>query len=395
MGTANQPLLYRFTIIGAGASGLWLAHALLEHGLLENQTLCIVEADRKKENDRTWCYWAQKPIEPAEAISKQWARVHQHHASPEPKSLAPYHYYHIRSADFYSIVKDRLKACKNVSWIEEELLEYHEQESHVCLATYTHQWTSQQVFLSALPALSANIAPARNNNGHGLFLWQSFVGWRVKTATNAFEEDNMSMMDFSIAQNNQTQFMYELPFSKTEALVEMTRFGKEKLTVAEAEVELKKYFLDKGKGAYTIEEVETGAIPMTPQFDSRQRYLHPHTRTVLIGTLAGAIKPSTGFGFKRMNEYATALASAIKNNTALPTMYRPFRFRLYDELLLSILTETPQRGKEIFEQLFRRQPIQRILKFLDEKTSFYEELLIFIRLPIRLFLKSLLSRIFT
>jgi lycopene beta-cyclase len=90
-----------------------------------------------------------------------------------------------------------------------------------------------------------------------------------------------------------------------------------------------------------------------------------------------------------MQAYANALAISLKEKTSLPSMYRSYRFRLYDILLLRILQNQPNRGKEIFEQLFRTQSIQRILKFLDEETTIFEEIAIFSRLPIRLFLKSL------
>ena len=381
---------YDFTIVGAGASGLWLAHALIEHGLLQDKTLCIIEPDRNKDNDRTWCYWAEKPIDPAEMASKQWSSIYQQNISPKPNPITPYHYYHIRSTDFYGAMKHKFTRCKNITWIGEELLAYNEEEDQVSVHTTKHQWKTHRLFLSALPKSMAKTT-VQNTKKSDLFLWQSFVGWRVKTTKDTFIEDNMSMMDFSIEQNNQTQFIYELPFSKTEALVEMTRFGKERIPRAEAEKELEKYLMDKGD--YTIEEVEIGAIPMTPQFDSHEKHQKPQSKIIFIGTLAGAIKPSTGFGFKRMNEHGNSLAMAIKMNQALPTLYRPFRFRLYDELLLIILAKTPHRGKEIFEQLFRTQPIQRILKFLDEKTTPLEELKIFVRLPIRLFLKSLFYRL--
>jgi lycopene beta-cyclase len=394
----NNPLQYNFTIVGAGASGLWLAHSLFTHGLLANNTLCIVESDAHKTNDRTWCYWATEPIEPIEMISKEWESIYQSNISSHPKKLAPYKYYHIRSQDFYSSIKDRLVKCQNIFWRTEEVVEINDLDSQVETKTKTQSWLSHRVFLSALPTsaginidyklLQQRFLKNITVSKHNLFLWQSFVGWRVKTVEKVFDESNMSMMDFNVAQDNYTQFMYELPFSPTEALVEMTRFGKDKLSVLDAEKALKKYMEEKGS-PYQITEVETGAIPMTPQFDMHRRAIAKEERIIYIGTLGGAIKATTGFGFKRMHHYAEALAVSLKGNRTLPSMHRPYRFRLYDILLLQILQSQPHHGKKIFEQLFRAQPIQRILKFLDEKTTFAEEVFIFSKLPIGLFLKSL------
>ncbi len=394
----DNQTFYNFTITGAGASGLWLANALLQHGLLDTNTLCIVESDANKANDRTWCYWATKPLAPTVMVSKEWQSIFQLNLSSHSVSLAPYSYYHLRSADFYSELKSKLAKCTSIYWRNEEVIEVNDVSTQVDVKTKSHNWQSDRVFLSALPPPSptqddnklANqrFLKTQSPSASPLFLWQSFVGWRVETSQKVFDESSMSMMDFNVAQGNYTQFMYELPFSSGEALVEMTRFGTEKLSIPEAEEELKHY-MDRKGCSYKINEVEIGAIPMTPQFDMHRKYLTQNERIIYIGTLGGAIKPTTGFGFKRMQVYSEKLAQALKENKALPTMHRPYRFRLYDILLLRILENQPDRGKEIFEQLFRTQPIQRILRFLDEETSILEEIAIFSRLPIRLFLKSL------
>lgn len=389
---------YNYTIVGAGASGLWLAHALLRHGLLESKTLCIVESDADKNNDRTWCYWSTNPLAPDKMISKEWQQIMQLNLSNKAVNLSPYRYYHVRSADFYSEIKLALKECSAISWLQEKVTDVTHLATEVEVVTDTQKWTSDRVFLSALPSGRQTKAdyhlslqrflktPVQKKTD--LFLWQSFVGWRVETTEKIFDARSMSMMDFDVDQGGYTQFIYELPFSDNEALIEMTRFGKEKLSKAEAEESLRVYMEKKG-GNYKITEIEIGSIPMTLQFDMHRKQLSTDERIIYIGTPGGAIKPTTGFGFKRMHHYANSLAASLKNETAFPTMHRPYRFRLYDILLLQILENQPNRGKEIFEQLFRTQPIQRILKFLDEETTIIEEIAIFSRLPIRLFLRSL------
>jgi lycopene beta-cyclase len=380
----NDYSFYNFTIVGAGASGLWLAHALLENGLLENNSICIVESDQAKENDRTWCYWASQAIAPQSMVSKEWELIRQPQAKQEIETLNPYRYFHVRSADFYAQMKATLKICKSIDWKFEKVVDVNESSQHVAIKTTKEQWLSERVFLSTW------LTPPKQ---HKLFLWQSFVGWRVKTTEAAFDDSSMSMMDFNVAQSTATQFMYELPYSKHEALVEMTRFGADKLSTEEAEDSLKDYMTKKGC-LYEIMEIETGAIPMTPQFDVAEKSKPATERIIFIGTPGGAIKPTTGFGFKRMQAHANALAQALKHKTALPTLHRNFRFRLYDILLLQILKRHPHRGKEIFERLFGTQPIQRILKFLDEETKLTEEIAIFARLPIGLFLRSLFVYVF-
>ena len=380
--------------MGAGASGLWLANALLEHGLLETNTLRIVESDVNKDNDRTWCYWATDPIAPVDMVSKVWKNIHQSNLAKSPQALYPNHYFHVRSSDFYSTIKETLKSCANIFWVHEPVIEITELTNHVGVKTTNAHWQSDKIFLSASPDKEISATHAKflgtRHQKDSIFLWQSFVGWRVETTSKTFVADNMSMMDFNVDQAGFTQFMYELPFSETEALIELTRFGEEKLSQQQAEQQLRDYMRQKNSD-YKIVETEIGAIPMTTKFDIVRKKIPLTERVIYIGTLAGSLKPTSGFGFKRMHRYSNQLANALKIKQDLPTMSRPWRFRLYDILLLQILKDKPTRGKEIFERLFRHQPINRILKFLDEETNVVEELKIFIRLPIQLFLGSLFT----
>jgi len=380
---------YDFTIVGAGSSGLWLADALNNQGLLKNQTLIIVESDDQKENDRTWCYWAKKPIEPRKIISKEWKYLKNYFSA-----LSPYTYYHVRSQDFYKEIKSKLEKNKNIYWITDTAVRKSKEEGKVKVITQSAEWTTNKLFLSALLKDQENdfdsirsFLHQKKSKDH-LFLWQSFAGWRIKTKTRFFNPTKMTMMDFDIPQNKHTQFLYELPFSENEALLEITRFSKEKITKKEAE-EIISIYLKNKNVEYEILEEEIGAIPMTSLFNQRQKILPKTAQIIYIGTLGGSIKPTTGYGFKRMKNYADDLAISIKRNTNMPTMFRKHRFRVYDILLLQIINEKPEQGKEIFERLFSTQPLPRILRFLDEETSLLEEMMIFSKLPILLFLNSL------
>jgi lycopene beta-cyclase len=389
---------YNYTIIGAGASGLLLAFSLYKRGLLKNNALIIVEEDSQKTNDRTWCYWEKEELTQKGLANKTWVYSSNSSSSSKNTSIFPYTYFHIRSQDFYQKMKAELEKCLNITWLFSSLQSYETNEG-VTVKTINATWQTQKLFLSALPnkeeVFSSNALKAylNNYNNQPILLWQSFVGWRIKTNQPVFDHTKMTMMNFNIPQNGQTQFMYELPFSETEALVEMTRFGEKKLAVAEAESILKNY-VDAKNTTYQIEEVEIGAIPMTTHFDSKRKVLPQNESVIYLGTIAGAIKPTSGYGFKRMAKYADDLALALSKNLPLPTHFRPWRFRLYDTLLLQILASEGERGKEVFETLFKTQPNPKILKFLDEETTIWEEISIFSKLPIFLFLKSLGKYIF-
>lgn len=394
----NSSNFYNFTIIGAGASGLWMAYSLYKHGLLKDKSLIIVEQDSQKTNDRTWCYWAKEELTPKNLASKTWAYSTNSHNYSKRGSIFPYTYYHIRSQDFYQMMKIELAKCENITWLYSSLQSY-QTNNQVLINTLDSTWETDKLFLSALPSkedafTSETLKTYLNNyNNHHILLWQSFVGWRIKTDKPVFDKAKMTMMNFNIQQDGHAQFMYELPFSETEALIEMTRFGKDKLSNDEAKLILRDYVGSKNS-VYEVEETEIGAIPMTTHFDMKRKSLPQSESVIYLGTIAGAIKSTSGYGFKRMAKYADDFAFAMSENSPLPTHYRPWRFRLYDTLLLQILADDGERGKEIFETLFKTQPTPKILRFLDEESNIWEEISIFSKLPILLFLKSLVKYIF-
>ena len=217
---------------------------------------------------------------------------------------------------------------------------------------------------------------------------QSFEGWRVKFEKDVFDSETMRLMDFSIPQNESTQFMYVLPTSKREALVEMTRFDREVLPGDLAEAHLRNYMM-RYTGKYEITHKEQGVIPMSQLVAAHD----DDTRIVSTGGRAGKIKATTGYAFKEMYGHAIELADLERNAATIAPRFllpkkRWSRFRLYDFLLLFILKFRPHWGKSIFERLFSTQRTAQVLRFLEERSNLWWELQMFIKLPVMKFLWS-------
>ena len=199
---------------------------------------------------------------------------------------------------------------------------------------------------------------------------QSFYGLKIKLKRRSFEDRVYRMMDFRVSQAKATQFVYILPYSKDTALIELTRFGKDILQINEAENILNK-FIECNFGEYTVVGKERGIIPMTP--------VSPRGNTkanvINIGTRGGNVKPSTGYAFKNMYDQSRLICNSVsfKNKS----LSKKNRFLFYDQLLLIILTRWPEKGRFIFERLFKTNSPVFVLNFLDEKTKFFGELMEF------------------
>ena len=193
-------------------------------------------------------------------------------------------------------------------------------------------------------------------------------------------------MDFSMPQHDDTRFIYVLPFSDSEALIEMTVFSPDTYPDATYEDALRTYMNAHHENIkFTIENTEKGAIPMTDALFSRLG----NAGEVLLGTAAGMVKPSTGYAFKRITRDSRQLSEDLNAHRKPRWATSKGRFRFYDRLLLGILTDEPLKGSVIFEQLFKKMPMTTIFRFLDEETNLWEEIKLFSKLPFAPFLKQI------
>lgn len=221
-------------------------------------------------------------------------------------------------------------------------------------------------------------------------LIQHFHGWRVRTAVPTFDPSVATMMDFRVDQSKGVCFVYVLPYSANEALVECTVFSAALWDRSLYEERLVAYLRDVvGTQEYEIIDTETGAIPMCDRIPLRAR----GDGWIAIGAAAGLTKSTTGYTVARCIRDAEHMMSVYARTGIFSPPARPAkRFDWYDRLLLKIIRDEPAEIPQILWTLFRRNPVERILRFLDEQTHFGEELMIFWSLPWLPFLRAIVRR---
>ncbi|MGN7513645.1 MAG: lycopene cyclase family protein [Allomuricauda sp.] len=377
---------YDYIIIGAGAAGLLLADALGKEEFFASKSILVLDKDNKSENDRTWCFW-ERGIGPFDdLIHKTWNNIYvggQH--LQKSTSITPYTYKMLRGIDFYNHYLPKVKAYPNITWAQEEVTDVDEQEKEVLVTTASKKYTGQTVFSSLYDAsipLKQSKFPV---------LQQHFVGWTIKTEQSVFKFGEATFMDFSVPQKGNTRFMYVLPFSENQALVEYTLFSEHLLETNEYEEAIKTYIKTKfGDIPFVIEETEYGSIPMT----CYPFHKHNSDRIFYIGIAGGWAKPSTGYTFYNTSRQVPKLVEHVKAGKPLSQFYQKSRFTFYDMLLLDILYENNHLGHEIFESMFKRRKASLILKFLENETNLWEELKIVTAPKPMPFIKALFKRIF-
>jgi lycopene beta-cyclase len=70
------------------------------------------------------------------------------------------------------------------------------------------------------------------------------------------------------------------------------------------------------------------------------------------------------------------------------------KFRFYDEIMLDVLHGDNDRGARVFHTLYKKNKIKRIFAFLDEETSFVQELSIMLPMTSKPFLSAFFKRLF-
>ena len=371
-------------IVGGGCAGMQLMYQLLQLPFEQTGTILLLERATEPAK-KSWCFWSKEPTLYEGLISKKWSKISFASTSKLlTESIQPYHYNYINSDDFFQFHEQVIRDSKRVKRVKAEVKELIPENSHVRVLTDQGEFMANWVYDSRIEfdrlPKSANV------------LWQHFKGFFIETKEAIFDPETAMLMDFSIDQGDAVHFMYVLPFSSTQALVEFTVFSKlSAYQDAEYERYLKAYIDQKFNTSYKILRVESGRIPMT-DFNFG---LADDQRIRLIGSAAGAIKPTTGYAFNRIRKDTRDLVKTIDNPTLGPrNVFRKKRFRLYDKLLLMIIRDEPYQVRRVMEQLFYNNPFRRILDFLDEESSLRQEITIFSRLPIRLFLKQVFKHVF-
>ena len=376
---------YDYIIIGAGASGLLLANTMSTDSFFKDKSILILDKNKKKTNDRTWCFWEKEKGNFESIVHKNWPSIFfAGNTLRQSYHIAPYQYKMIKGIDFYENYLNRLKQFSNITFIQEEVISTVDEEENAIVNTVTNRYSSKQVFNSIF-----TYEPLKLQQKYPV-LQQHFLGWFVKTEYPIFKEKEATFMDFSIPQKGNTRFMYVLPFSATEALVEYTLFSEKTLEKKEYENAIITYLQNAQSGNYEILETEKGNIPMTCYNFQEQNSKH----IFQIGIAGGWAKPSTGFTFYNSTKKVKQLVSYLKTGKSLSKFSKKTRFWYYDLLLLDILKKENSLGKSIFEALFKKRKPQLILKFLSEDTSFLEDLKIIWACPKLPFIKALAKRIF-
>ena len=387
---------YDYIVAGAGCAGMSLLMRMASDPFFSSKQILVVDADDKKLNDRTWCFWEKESDIFEPVVHHIWEELDffSDHFSTE-MDIAPYRYKMIRGIDFYAYVKNTIASLPNIEWKKASVKRLlGATELLATQTTSTHQITAgielndgTTVFASYVFS-SILFEPIQKSPKDFHFL-QHFTGWEIEAVIPCFNPGRAVFMDFRVSQEHGTTFMYVLPTSETTALVEYTLFTENLLPDEAYEKAIRDYIGSELKiQDYTIVHREKGVIPMTTH--NFPRYQDNH---IYIGIAGGEAKASSGYAFKSIQKRTAAIVKALKEGKSLASnkSFAEKKGHLYDAVLLHVLHYQKMPGGQVFADIFKGNKAADVLSFLDNESSLFTDLKIMSSVPTRIFLPAALQ----
>jgi len=375
---------YDYIIAGSGCAGRSLAVHMIPHLTSTNKKLLITDQSFSHQQSKTWCYWEEKSSLFDAVVYHGWNNLLFNDGNTLLNlDINPYTYKMIRSEDFYKYTDDLLHSCEQIDFLTGTVNKCWQIENMATLQL-DDQFFSADFIFNSIPAFTIP------NPDKYYYLLQHFRGWTIRSSVPVFDQNVATLMDFSVSQSAGTAFFYVLPFDANTAMIEYTVFSANELEEHQYTAAIMNYLDQHLNGSeYQVIKKEAGVIPMST---------HPspvnQTRIIYIGTAGGATKPSTGYTFKFIQrQCAQIMLSLQKGKFPLLKNNTKKRFAYYDAALLRILQEKELTALNIFSKMFNGTSVKRILQFLDNESSLFDEFAIFKKLPKKEFAKAFIQEL--
>lgn len=380
-------------ILGAGCAGLSLAARLAAQGGSAPR-VALLDARTGYSDDRTWCFWRHRGAQITHLVSHEWSRLEVASDAESYSvdcSAAPYAM--IRSIDFYRDAVARIDGNAHLQRFlgRPALGEVARQEGRWVVQTPAGPLEAFKVVDTRPPrALFAGAA----------LVWQSFLGMEVTIADArsggglGWDPAKAVLMDFRGTPAGRIVFTYLLPLSETRALVEVTELSSHPRTASDLKAEWHHALRRRlGGEPFQVERQEFGTLPMGIQVSASagQRRRSEMARSMVrAGSMAGALRPSTGYAFQRIQQWAEACAGRLaEGGDPIGHAPDPWWMRGMDTLFLRVLRSRPELAPELFTSMFGKVAPPAMIRFLNDRATVFDLAAVAAGLPPGPFLKEL------
>jgi lycopene beta-cyclase len=370
-------------ILGAGCAGLSLAINLALNNDYTGRTLLVDRRDCYTQ-DRTWCFFSpdNPALVPRELISSQWkSGVIRTDNDYVRLDFGDKPYVLVDASDFYAYA---FRILGNDPRFSFALGRSVGDQSLTVDADTTFVKIDGDLYQTGMLVDTRNDRLAEQSKPT---LWQVFIGMEIMTDRSTFDPEAAVIMDFVKHDDHPVSFLYVLPASANQALVEYTVFSTSPIDPESLKPNLVQLLACRfGLSHHDIIRVERGAIPM-----GRARARSDSTNRIRSGLIGGAARPSTGYAFLRIQRWAKACSEALIEDQRLVGMKEdPLLTKVMDHLFLKVISRNSISAETLFFELFKNTPTPSLIRFLNDEGSTGDHLRVISSLPKSPFVRALL-----
>ena len=356
--------IYKAAIIGLGPSGLAVNKLIYGD---KDYAIIAFENKQFKDRDNFFGFWLTNWMKPFEKqIEKKW---HNWTISDENVTIN-----HNDENNPYCVISFKkwkdfcLDTYNKLDIIPEKVIKYIRVDNYYKIITDKNkEYFAKKIYDSR------NIIEKKQQ------LVQHFYGLNITTQEKKFNDKKLTLMHFT-KEENFLHFIYVLPFTEKEALVESTVFSKE---VCEEDWYRKNiYEFLKTNNITNYKEIssEQGIIPMYFAEEKISKDLNIFN----IGIRGGACKPSTGYAFSFLIKQIQLLKNTNKNYVHI----HKYIEKLMDKIFLNYLNSNNENGKS-FLSLAKNLNGTEFKDFMMGQSNLLTKLKVIRSMPKLAFIKSL------
>ena len=372
-----------FIILGGGCSALSLINNIIKKKI-NNYSFLIIEKRQKYNDDKSWCFWDKNNSQYKNLTESNWDSFSFNYKKKSNiLNSSIYKYFYIRSSVFYENSLKAISNNKNITLkLNESILEVKNQDNNYLVITNKAKY------------LSKNILDTRNNinvfNKDSL-LYQCFLGYEIKLNRNTkYNPSKVLLMHDMQANKDFFSFSYILPLKKDHILYEFTTFSKSKLSKSYLEKKLKEKLKNSSIKISKIIKKEFGIIPMG--FINKKN-IPKKSNFFYAGTAAGAVRPSSGYAFFRIQQWAEKASIAIKKNGSFISHPKEKILpHILDKILLKIILNNPQNTPEIFFSFTKNISANSFVRFMSGNANVIDYFKVILAMPKKIILKCLIEK---
>ena len=362
-------------ILGAGCAGTSLAHYLEDFGYTGQVTL--LDSRTQFDREQRWCSWGKLPESVTPRVQKSWQKwtVSDEHRTIT-RTSDEFSYQQIYAPHFFAHFHSRWQNSPTpISLNLGEKIEHLENRTDfVEVTTNRETWRAKLVF-DARHQGSINLKNLEKTNS--VYLYQTFLGWKIEFPRAVFNPDTATLMDFRTAQTDGVNFIYVLPYSDREALVESTSFSQNPTVWVNHLQAVSKYIAENFGDDYEILAEESGELPMT----TAKMPVKLSARIYAVGVAGGNARPSSGYAFQRIRRQTSEIARAVVQNEEIPQTFAPLKYNFFDTIFLEALARNPSLAKDCFGRMFERVAPDALIRFLTDESTLTDDLAVISVLP--------------